>query len=92
MCQIASLCFAISLTSLPFSSYSAPRIIFHVDHQNLVIPTLAEQDHKALKTLLPEIPVWIKYPDHDRVSSHTFKRLSEELYIVPVKHDGQTCS
>ncbi|KAK1392917.1 putative Calcium lipid binding protein [Heracleum sosnowskyi] len=43
-------------------------IYFQPTHvENPAVPCLAEQDSKALKTLLAEIPVWIKYPDQDRI-------------------------
>lgn len=42
--------------------------IFDNSHeQDPVIRPLAEQDNESLLKLLPEIPLWVKNPDYDRV-------------------------
>lgn len=40
--------------------------------QEPVIKPLHELDTSALQEILPEIPLWIKSPDYDRVSSLGF--------------------
>ncbi|KAK9271199.1 hypothetical protein L1049_026789 [Liquidambar formosana] len=37
------------------------------DVKNPAIRPLVEQDSKTLQRLLPEIPLWVKNPDYDRV-------------------------
>lgn len=37
------------------------------DVKDLVIRPLVERDTKGLQSLLPEIPLWVKNPDYDRV-------------------------
>lgn len=37
--------------------------------QDPEIRPLVEQSSEFLETLIPEIPLWIKNPDYDRVSS-----------------------
>lgn len=45
----------------------------HVLHvQDPVVRPLVEQDTKTLQRLLPEIPPWVKNPDHDRVCYSSF--------------------
>ena len=36
-------------------------------NQDPVIRPLGELDSKTLQNLLPEIPLWVKNPDYDRV-------------------------
>lgn len=40
------------------------------------IRPLVEQDEATLQRMFPEIPIWVKNPDHDRVCS------IKSLYIV----------
>ena len=40
--------------------------------QDPIIRPLVEQDSKTLQRLLPEIPLWVKMPDYDRVCMSTF--------------------
>lgn len=35
--------------------------------QDPIVRPLVEQDTKALQRMLPEIPLWVKNPDFDRV-------------------------
>ena len=41
--------------------------------QDPIIRPLVEQDSKTLQRLLPEIPLWVKMPDYDRVCMSTFQ-------------------
>ncbi len=36
--------------------------------QDPIVKSVAELDTKTLQELLPEIPLWVKNPDYDRVS------------------------
>ncbi|KAE8670965.1 hypothetical protein F3Y22_tig00112042pilonHSYRG00048 [Hibiscus syriacus] len=41
----------------------------HTDVKDPKIHPLVEEDSKTLQKMLPEIPLWVKIPDFDRVCS-----------------------
>jgi hypothetical protein len=42
---------------------------FLLDFQEVKVRPLVEYDSKSLEGILPEIPMWVKNPDYDRVCS-----------------------
>lgn len=49
--------------------------------QDLVIRPLVERDTKGLQSLLPEIPLWVKNPDYDRVCYSLVPPFHSVLYF-----------
>ncbi|XP_075108486.1 synaptotagmin-1 isoform X2 [Nicotiana tabacum] len=52
-----------------YFTQSAPleQLMVFILNQDLVIHPLVERDTQSLQQLLPEIPIWVKCPDYDRV-------------------------
>lgn len=47
---------------------------------------LVERDTKSLEQMLPEIPMWVKNPDHDRVCIPLFIMIYESNIAFPVQN------
>lgn len=56
------------------------RLLIHFSnwfHQDPLIRPLAEQDSNSLQQMIPEIPLWVKNPDYDRVCILTLMLISK---------------
>jgi hypothetical protein len=50
--------------------------------QDVKVRPLVEYDSKSLEGILPEIPLWVKNPDYDRVWFSFDNKLAKTIFIL----------
>lgn len=66
--------------------FYAKRFSWYFWHNDIVIRPLVKHDAETLQSLLKEILVWVKNPDHDRVFLRTWVSVETVISNVILKH------
>lgn len=65
---------------------------FIYSRQDPEIRPLVEKDSKSLEQMLPEIPLWVKNPDYDRVSYTLLLSAKISIEVSMIVHLGARSS